>query len=395
MISQKMMGLGKKSSVIREIFEYGKKRKAEIGEENVFDFSLGNPSVPAPDSVGMAIHALLEEKDPVTLHGYTSAIGDLRAREAVAASYAKGAGHAVPPSLVYMTCGAAASLTITLNALVNPGDEVIVLAPHFPEYRVFAEQAGATVITVMTAPDTFRLDLEAIRDAITPKTKAILINSPNNPTGVIYPEEEVAALGHLMAEKEAEFGSDLYLISDEPYRKLAYGISVPYATNFYAKTVVCSSFSKSLSVPGERIGFILVNPAMPEAGDVYAALCGAGRALGYVCAPSLFQHVIAACIEDSADVAVYAKNREIFMEGLRQIGYRVVEPDGAFYLFVKSLDDDANCFCEEAKRHELLLVPSDDFGCGGYVRIAYCVDTEQIVRSLPAFRALFASYKSI
>jgi len=393
MISEKMMRLGKKSSVIREIFEYGKKRKAQIGEENVFDFSLGNPSVPAPDSVAQQIRRLTDEVSAVQLHGYTSAVGDLGAREAVARVYGMGAGVEIPATKIYMTCGAAASLTITLTALIEEGDEVIVLSPFFPEYRVFAEQAGARITVVPTTPGTFRPDIDAIGAAITPHTKAILVNSPNNPTGVIYPAEDMIALADLLRRKEAEFASHIFILADEPYRKLAYGDkTVPYVTNYYEKTIVCTSFSKALSIPGERIGYILVNPTMEAADDVYAAVCGAGRALGYVCAPSLFQAVVAACADDCAPLDVYETNRKLFYDALTEMGYRVVEPDGAFYLFVEALEADASAFCEAAKRHELLLVPSDDFGCGGYVRIAYCVDTARIERSLPAFRALYNEY---
>lgn len=395
-ISEKMMKLGKNRSVIRELFEFGKQRKAQIGAENVFDFSIGNPSVPAPAHLTQVMTDLLQNTDPVALHGYTSAQGDRNTRAAIAEDIAQESGCRVDPDLIYMTCGAAASLTISLHALVLPGDEVIVLSPFFPEYRVFAEKAGARVVVVPTIEGTFQMDFEAIEAAVTAKTKAIIINSPNNPTGVIFPPEDIARLGRLLAAKEAELGTEIYLISDEPYRKLVYSDTpVAYVPAAYHRTLVCYSYSKALSLPGERIGYILVPPDMPGAGDVYAAVCGAGRALGFVCAPSLLQYTVAKCVRDTSDLRVYKENRDLFCRALREMGYQVTEPDGAFYLFVKSPEPDAAAFSERARKYELLLVPSDSFGTPGYVRISYCVDTDMIRRSLPAFRALMESYHCI
>lgn len=394
MISEKMMQLGKKRSVIREIFEYSKKRKAEIGAENVFDFSIGNPSVAAPDTVKNVMIDLLANTDPVALHGYTSAQGDAGVRAAIAKDIEDEFGVTVDSNLIYMTCGAAASLTVSLHAICLPGDEVIALAPFFPEYRVFVEKAGASLRIVPTLDGSFQMDFDAIAAAINEKTKAIIINSPNNPTGVIFPEADIAKLGELLRAKEAELGIEIYLITDEPYRKLVYGgIHVAYVPKHYARTLVCYSYSKALSLPGERIGYILVSPDMPAAGDVYAAICGAGRALGFVCAPSLLQYTVAKCLRDTADVSVYAENRALLCDSLRKMGYQVTEPDGAFYLFVKAAEADAYAFCDRAKQFELLLVPSDDFGCPGYVRIAYCVATETIRRALPAFEKLMETYK--
>ena len=396
MISEKMLALGKKSSAIREIFEYGRKRKAEIGEENVFDFSLGNPSVPAPPVVNETIKKLVTEEDPVLLHGYTSAPGDPSVRAAVAAYLAETYGTDDTADNIYMTVGAAASLTVTLGALVCEGDEVIVLAPYFPEYRVFAENAGAKLTEVPCRAGDFQPDIAALSLAVNEHTKAVIINSPNNPTGAVFMEESIKALAALLSAKENEYGHPIYIISDEPYRELVYGgVTVPYTANYYDNTVSCYSFSKSLSLPGERIGYICVSKKCTEWRELFFAVCGAGRALGYVCAPSLMQKLVPACLGKTADTSVYAKNRELLYTALTSYGYECVSPDGAFYMFVKAFCDDAAEFCEAAKKHELLLVPSDSFGVSGYVRISYCVTTEQIERSLPAFRALAKDYGKI
>lgn len=393
MLNEKMMGLGSRRSVIREIFEYGKKRKAEIGEENVFDFSLGNPSVPTPAAVTAALERIIKETDPVRLHGYTFAQGDMAVRTKIAESIEKRFGFPANKDLIYMTCGAAASLTVTLNALINSGDEVIIPAPFFPEYRVFAENAGAHVVTVMCREPDFQLNIKAIESAVTKKTKAIIINSPNNPTGAVFSPDTVKALSDMLDKKQAEYGTDIYIIADEPYRELSYGAEVPYIPKYYANTVVCYSYSKSLSLPGERIGYIFIPEDAADCRKLYAAVCGAGRALGFVCAPSLMQYTVAECTDVLPDVSAYKKNRDLLFGALTDYGYEAVPPDGAFYLFVKSPEPDANAFCEKAKKYELLLVPSDDFGCKGYVRISYCVTAEQIEKSLPAFKALIEEYK--
>ena len=396
MISEKMKALGVKKSVIREIFEYAKHRKAEIGAENVFDYSIGNPSVPSPDIVKETLTSLLTEKDPAILHGYTSAQGDLGVRKSIAdylnATYAAG----VSEDLIYLTVGAAAALTISLNAVLadNANEEVIVFAPFFPEYKVFIEKAGGKLVAVPAKAPDFQIDFDAFEKAISPKTKAVIVNSPNNPTGVVLSEDTIRKLSEILEAAEKTYGHSIYLIADEPYRELVYGnIEVPYLTKFYNDTLVCYSFSKSLSLPGERIGYVLVSPKATMASDVYAAILGAGRALGFVCAPALFQYLIPSCLGKTADISVYEKNRTLLYENLTNNGYTCASPDGAFYLFVKALEEDAYAFCERAKQYDLLLVPSDDFGYPGYVRIAYCVTTEQIERSLPAFKALAASYK--
>ncbi len=396
MVSPKMLELGKKSSVIREIFEYGKKRKAEIGAENVFDFSLGNPSVPAPKKVTDVMNKLIAETPAEVLHGYTSGPGEMNVRTAIAENIKNKFGVDANAGLVYMTCGAAASLTITLNAIVESSeDEVIAFAPFFPEYRVFVEQTGAKLVVVSCKKEDLQIDFESLEKAINNNTKAIIINSPNNPSGVIVPEKDIVKLTDLLKAKQEEYGKEIFLISDEPYRELVFtGEKVAYIPAYYDNSVVCYSYSKALSLPGERIGYIFVSPTMKDCGDVFASVCGAGRALGYVCAPSLMQYTIAQCLNDTADVSIYDKNRNILYNALTDIGYTVIKPDGAFYMFVKALEDDANAFYERAKRFDLLLVPSDSFGVEGFVRISYCVDTELIERSIPAFKALYEDYKN-
>lgn len=395
MISSKMKQLGSKRSVIRELFEYGKQRAAVIGAENVFDFSLGNPSVPAPEQVNTAILELTQSMPSVMLHGYTSAQGDAEVRRTVAQSIKRRFDYDADPDKIYMTVGAAASLTVTLKALVCPenNDQVIVIAPFFPEYRVFIEATGAECVVVPAKLPDFQIDFEALNKAICKNTKAVIINSPNNPSGVVYSPETVMRLCEMLKERSEELGLPIYLISDEPYREITYGAEVPYLPKYYDHTIVCYSYSKSLSLPGERIGYILVSSGCTDASDIYAAVCGAGRALGFVCAPSLFQRVVQRCVDVPSDVGAYKRNRDLLYGSLTQMGYDCVHPDGAFYLFVKAPEPDANAFCERAKALELLLVPSNDFGCEGYVRISYCVSYDMIKRSLPAFEKLIAQYR--
>lgn len=392
-MNQRMYGLGSKRSVIREIFEFGKKRAAEVGAENVYDFSLGNPSVKPPQIVEDTLISLLKEEDATALHGYTSAQGDAGVRAAIADYIRKTHGVECDADYIYMTCGAAASLTITLSALCNEGDEVITFAPYFTEYKVFAETAGAKLVALASDPDTFQIDFSLLESALNEKTAAVLVNSPNNPSGVVYSEATIQKLAALLEQKSAEYKKTIYLITDEPYRELVYGgVKVPYLTKYYRNTVVCYSYSKSLSLPGERIGYIFVNPSAENAKQLYLAVCGAGRALGYVCAPSLFQKMVARCQGVTSDVSVYEKNRDLLAGALREYGFSCVQPDGAFYLFVKSPEPDANAFCERAKKYDLLLVPGDDFGCAGHVRIAYCVSPDMIRRSLPSFKKLAGEY---
>lgn len=393
-VNKKMASLGKVRSVIRDIFEYGNQRAKEIGRENVFDFSLGNPSVPAPDCLNGEIISLCENCDSVALHGYTSAVGAEDVRQAIADNINSRFNAGITKDDIYMTCGAAASLTITLNALVCEGDSVAVIAPFFPEYKVFAETAGAALRTVPANTNDFTVNLEAFEEAIDETVKAVIINSPNNPTGVVIPPETLKKMCDILRAKEKEYSKKIYLISDEPYRELVYDDKtvVPYVPNEYDDTIVCYSFSKSLSVPGERIGYIAVSGKTENRDDVYAAICGAGRALGFVCAPSMMQRVVAKCLGKTSDIEVYKTNRDLLYNSLTEYGFDCVYPDGAFYLFVKSPEKDANSFSDKARNHELLLVPSDSFGCEGYVRISYCVSTDMIKRALPAFKSLAEEY---
>lgn len=391
--NEKMFSLGSKRSVIRELFEYGKKRSSEIGAENVYDFSLGNPSVEPPELVKQTIEELLNTKNSVILHGYTSAQGDANTRKVIADRINKNYSLKISADDIYMTCGAAASLSICLSAVCNSGDEVIAFAPFFTEYRVFVENAGAKLVASNPEDKTFQIDIADFSSKITENIKAVIINSPNNPSGVVYSEETIKKVVAVLEEKQKKYGRVIYLIADEPYRELVYGdVRVPYIMNYYANSLVCYSYSKSLSLPGERIGYIAVNPDMQDARTVYLAVCGAGRSLGYVCAPSLFQQVIARCDGLTSDISKYKENRDILLENLTSYGYECVKPDGAFYLFVKAFEEDALAFCEKAKKRELLLVPCDDFGVKGYVRIAYCVSKERIVNSLPAFKKLAEDY---
>ena len=394
MYNKTMYELGSHRSVIRDLFEFGKKRAAEVGADKVYDFSLGNPNVPAPDGVKEAAERLLAMPDNTVLHGYTSAQGDAEVRKAVADNINARFGAGVSPDLIYMTCGAAASLTITLNALYEDGDEFILLAPFFPEYSVFVKAAGGTPVVVPFDEKTFAPDLSALEKAVTPRTKGIIVNSPNNPSGTVYTRKTLDGIVSLLERKSAEYGRKIVLIADEPYRELVYDdIEVPYLPNLYPDTVVCYSYSKSLSLPGERIGYIAISPRMTEKENVYAAVCGAGRALGYVCAPSMFQRVAAACVNERPDITAYRRNRDLIYSALTEMGYDCVHPDGAFYLFVRSPEPDANAFSERAKPFGLLIVPGDTFGAPGYVRISYCVGRDMIERSLPAFRDLINTYK--
>ena len=395
MVSQKMYELGSRRSEIRELFEYGLKRKAEIGAENVYDFSLGNPSVPAPECVKEALADLVLNTDPVALHGYTSAQGAPDVRKACADYVNANFGTKYTADNFYMTVGAAASLTISLSAISEENGEVIILAPFFPEYIVFINQAGMTPVTVKCREEDFQIDFDALKSAINENTKAIIINSPNNPSGVVLSEETIKNLASVLNEAQEKYEKDIYVIADEPYRELVYtdGVTVPFIPNYYNNTIVCYSFSKSLSLPGERIGYVLVPGTANKWQDVYFAVCGAGRSLGFVCAPSLFQKIVPKCIGKTADISIYKKNRDILCDALSKYGYKVAQPDGAFYLFVKALEEDSHAFCEKAKKYELLLVPGDSFGYPGYVRISYCVSTEMIEKSLPSFEKLAEEYK--
>ena len=394
MFAEKMVELGSRRSTIREIFEFGNKRAAEVGRDNIFDFSLGNPNVPAPQTVSDEIVRLVTTEDAAALHGYTSAQGDAVVRSQIAESINRTHGTHFTGDNLYMTVGAAASLCVCFKALAEEGDEFIAFAPYFPEYKVFVEGTGAKLQVVPADIDSFQINFDAFETLLNPKTKAVIVNSPNNPSGVVYSEETILKLTALLKERSEEYGHPIYLISDEPYREIAFdGVRVPYLTKYYDNTFVCYSYSKSLSMPGERIGYVVVPGEMEDFKAAYAAVCGAGRVLGYVCAPALFQRVAASCAGQTSDISVYRKNRDILYNELIRMGYTCVKPEGAFYLFPRSLEPDANAFCEKAKSLDLLLVPGDDFACPGHVRIAYCVKTEMIEKSLAAFEKLAQMYR--
>lgn len=394
MLNERMVALGTQRSVIRELFEFGKMRAAEIGPENVFDFSIGNPSVPAPAEVNQTAMKLIQEMDPVLLHGYTSAQGDAGVRKMIADSINSRFDTSTRPEDLYVTVGAAAALCCCLNGLCNPGDEVIVFAPYFPEYKVFIEGAGATMTLIPADIEAFQIDFEKFEASINANTKAVIVNSPNNPCGAVYSEDTVKKLSSILEEKSAQFGHPIYLISDEPYREIVFDNTVvPYLPKYYKNTMVCYSWSKSLSLPGERLGYIVVPEEMEDHDLVYAAVAGAGRSLGYVNAPGLFQRVCAMCADLTADISVYETNRDILLKGLRDLGFHVVEPGGTFYMFPRTLDPDDVAFCEKAKEFNLLIVPGVGFGCPGHARISYCVQTEMIERSLDAFEKLAKCYR--
>jgi aspartate aminotransferase len=393
MYNKKMCELGNCRSAIRELFEYGKVRAKEMGADKVYDFSLGNPSVPSPNEIKETLIQLLTENTSNSLHGYTSAQGALETRVAIACSLNKKYGAKLCPENIYITVGAAAGLCIVLKALNSGNDEFIVLAPFFPEYKVFIESQGGVFKEVPFNESDFSVNLSVLENSITNKTKGVIVNSPNNPSGVVYSEETVKAIAEILKKKSQEYKKPIYIISDEPYRELVYdGKRVPFLMNYYDNTIICYSFSKSLSLPGERIGYIAVSEKTEDHKNVYASICGAGRGLGYVCAPSLFQKVIEKCIDAKTDIAEYDRNRKLIYGELVKMGYECIKPDGAFYLFIKSPEKDANVFCDKAKQKGLLIVPGDSFGAPGYARIAYCVDYEMIKRSLPAFKELISEY---
>ena len=393
MFNEDMYKIGAKGSDIRELFEYGKRRKLEIGDDKVFDFSIGNPSVPSPSIVNETLIDLIKNVEPTKLHGYTSASGDNFVKNEIA-NYINNKYNAnVSKDFIYMTCGAAASLSITFKALLNPNDEVIVISPYFPEYKVFVENAYGKLVIVNSKLPSFLPDYEDLESKINENTKAVIINSPNNPTGVVYGKDVIEELASILRKKEKELDTNIYLVSDEPYRELVYGdVKVPFITNFYHNSIVCYSFSKSLSLPGVRIGYILVNSECSEAIRLYKTICGAGRSMGFVCAPALFQYMVPKCLGYTSDINVYKENRDILYKELTSFGYEVVKPEGAFYLFIKSLDENSYAFSEFAKKYELLLVPSDSFGVKGYIRISYCVSRKQIIDSLPSFKKLIEDY---
>ena len=395
MISKKMENMVANSSAIRAMFEEGNRLAKIYGAENVFDFSLGNPNVPAPESVKKAIVEVLNEEDPVALHGYTNSnAGYEDVRQAVAGSLNSRFGTNFTVHNITMTVGAAGGLNVILKALLDPGDEVIVFAPYFGEYRSYVSNYDGVIVEISPNTENFQPKLDEFEKKITPKTRAVIVNTPNNPTGVVYSEEIIKKMAYIMENKQDEYGTDIYLISDEPYRELAYdGIEVPYLTKYYANTVVGYSYSKSLSLPGERIGYLVIPDEAADSGNLISAANVATRILGFVNAPTLQQRVVKACLNEKTDISFYDRNRETLYNGLRELGFDCIRPEGAFYMFVKSPAADEKAFCAAAKKYNILLVPGSSFGCPGYVRIAYCVAYETIVNSLPKFKELAAEYK--
>ncbi len=394
MLCEQSLTYGTTRSCIREIFEFGNARAAVVGRENVYDYSLGNPSVPAPAEVNQAIVDILRDTPSVAVHSYTSASGSNAARDAIANNLNKRFGTAYTRDNLYLTCGAAASLCSVFRALTVDGDsEFIAIAPYFPEYNVFASNAGGKLRVVPADLGNFQIDFDALEKSINAHTQGVIVNSPNNPSGVVYTEDTIKKLAELLRTKAKAFDHPIYIICDEPYRELSYDGVVPFVPKHYADTIVCYSYSKSLSLPGERIGYVLVPGEAADGKDVYAAVAGAARALGYVCAPSLMQHMIARCADVEPDLAPYIRNRDLLYGELTRMGYPCAKPSGAFYLFVEAPGGNSEAFCEAAKKYDLLLVPGTGFGCPTYMRISYCVDHEMIKRSLPAFEKVIAEFK--
>lgn len=389
MINEKSYALGANRSCIRELFEYGRQRAAIVGAENVFDYSLGNPSIPAPARVNEAIAAVIAEMPSLAVHGYTSAPGDLGLRQAVADDLNERYNAGVRANDLFIGCGAAPELVSVIRALAVENSEFIAVAPFFPEYRPFVESSGGRLVVVPADIPNFQIDFAALENALNANTQAIILNSPNNPAGTVYTAETLQKLAALLARKGAEYGKTIYIISDEPYRELVYGDAVaPWVPGIYDNTVVCYSWSKSLSLPGERVGYVYVPEKCADHDELYAAVAGAARSIGHVCAPSLMQKVIARCVGLRPDLKAYDENRRLLSESLASYGYEMAKPDGAFYLFVKSPVGSAKAFSEKAKLQDLLLVPGDDFGCPEYFRICYCVSHDLIERSLPIFEKL-------
>ena len=384
--------LGANRSCIRELFEYGRARAAVVGPENVFDFSLGNPSIPAPPQVNEAVREILADTNPLLVHGYTSAVGDLEARAAISRDLNARFGADTAPEDFFLGCGAAPELTAVFRALAVPGGELLVQAPYFPEYLPFAREAGLIFRPIPADVPDFQIRLDALEAMLSPAAQAVLVNSPKNPSGVVYTRQTLIALGKLLERKSREYGHPIYIISDEPYRELTYGAEVPFLPLIYPNTVVCYSYSKSLSLPGERIGYVYVPRQAEDHRELYAAIAGAARSMGHVCAPSLWQKVVARCVGLRPDLDAYDRNRRKLYEGLTEMGYETARPDGAFYLFVKAPGSDAAAFSERAKKHDLLVVPGDGFGCPGYFRLCYAVSYDTICRSLPVFRAVLEEF---
>ncbi len=395
MISKEMYELGSKKSTIRTIFEYGRERAKAVGEENIYDFSLGNPNVPTPKVVTETMIDILQNEDPCNIHGYTVAPGDSECRELMAKSINRRFGTNFEGKNIFFTAGAAASITICFKALSERDDEFVTFAPYFPEYKCFVESTGAQLKVVPADTENFQINFEEFEKILNKNTKAIIVNSPNNPSGAVYNEYTVRKLTEILRQKEKEYGHPIFLISDEPYREIAYdGVNVPYLTKYYDNTLVCYSYSKSFSLPGERIGYIVVPDEVADFNLIFSSIAGAARVLTHVNAPAFFQKVVSRCADVPSNVEAYKLNRDLLYNGLIEAGFECVKPDGAFYLFPKALEEDEKAFCERAKKYDLLLVPGSDFGCPGYFRASYCISTDTIRKSLPVFKKLAEEYKA-
>ncbi len=393
MINETAYALGANRSCIRELFEYGRQRSAVVGAENVYDFSLGNPSIPAPPEVEEIIRQILTDTDSLTLHGYTTAVGDQATRQAIAEDLNARYGTAITPAELFIAGGAAPELCAVFIALAVPGSKILALAPYFPEYKPFVESSGAAFDVVEPDIPNFQIPFAALEAKLTEDTVAVIVNSPNNPAGTVYTRQTLQRLADLLTKKSREYGHPIYIVADEPYRELCYdGVSAAFIPTIYQNTVVCYSYSKSLSLPGERIGYIYVPHQAQDGESLYLAIAGAARACGHVCAPSLWQKVIARCTHLRPDLTAYDKNRRALYDGLVAAGYEVAKPEGAFYLFVKAPGGDAVKFSEYAKGYDVLLVPGDGFGCPGWFRLCYCVSYEQIIKSLPVFRKMLEQW---
>ena len=395
MLNPSAYALGANRSCIRDLFEYGCQRAAVVGRENVYDYSLGNPSIPSPKEVNETVCQVLADTDSLQVHGYTSAVGDYAARKAISDDLNARYGADTAPEEFFLGCGAAPELVSVFRALAVPGGEVLAIAPYFPEYKPFAQEAGLKFQVVPPDVPSFQINFPALEERVTPNTQAVILNSPNNPSGVVYTRQTLEKLASLLEKKAGEYGHPIYIVSDEPYRELAYGVEVPFLPGIYRNTVICYSYSKSLSLPGERIGYVYVPRKAADGEELYAAVAGAARACGHVCAPSLWQKVIARCAQLRPDLESYDRNRKALYEGLTQMGYEMAKPDGAFYLFIKAPGGDANAFSQAAKKKDLLLVPGDGFGCPGYFRICYCVIHEMIQKSLPVFGELIREFENV
>lgn len=393
MISKEYSAYGSQSSAIREMFDLALERAKVVGAENVYNFCIGNPNVPTPDCVNKELIHLIQTENSQHLHGYTTSAGEESVRREIAEGLNQRYGTHFSENNIYMTVGAACALNMSFRALCNPGDEFVAIAPYFPEYKFYLEAIGVTFVAVPANPKNFQVDVEALEKGISEKTKGIILNSPNNPSGAVYSVETIQKVAEVLERKQKEYGHPIYIVADEPYREINYGQEIPYIPCYYRNTLVCYSYSKCLSIPGERIGYVVIPDEVDDFKELKAAINGAARVLSFVNAPTIFQLLMEHCHEETADIGIYQKNRDILYGELTRLGFECVKPDGAFYLFPKSLEADDYAFCRKAVEYNLIMVQGSEFGYPGHVRISYCVSTEQIEKALPAFAALAAEYK--